>query len=91
MIEYVVRHQNRFEFNCLFTNNLVELLSTSIEVSNLLNSELFNYHFAFDDWANQHADPSTVIMPFNGNPMQLRTQYEEAFVGKIDYSASGKH
>ena len=87
MIEYVVRHQNRFEFNCLFSHNLVELLEKATKVSTLLNSELFNYHFTFDDWENQHADPRTVVMPFNGNPMKLRQLYEETFKGKIDYDA----
>ena len=63
-------------------------------MSSLLDSELFNYHFTFDDWANQHADPGTVKAPFNGNPMQLRRLYGEAFrygTKTIDYDAPGKH
>lgn len=51
----------------------------------MLDSELFNYHFDFDDWDNKHADSTTIQAPFNGNPLQLRDEYRNVFKGKLDY------
>jgi hypothetical protein len=50
MISYIVKYQNSFVYSHLFKFNLVELLLKEVEMTALLESDIFNYTFDFDEW-----------------------------------------
>ena len=91
MIDYIVRHQNRYEFNYLFRRNLCKLLINEVGCASLLQSEIFNPHVDFDQWPVKSANGDKVIRPFNGNHLQLRSHYEDVFdVEQDNQNAKGK-
>ena len=48
MIEYILIYQNNYAYSILFLDNFVDLLNKGCKCSDLLQSEIFNYHFDFD-------------------------------------------
>lgn len=59
------------------------LMEKGIELSDLLNSNIFYYKFDFQDWPTIHENPSALILPYNDNIFRLRDYYESMF-GKLD-------
>ena len=52
---------------------------SGIKVTELLSSEIFCYTFDYDDWPSTHTDDSTLVRPFNGNSLDLRSAYRDIF------------
>jgi hypothetical protein len=50
MINYIIVYQNSFVYAHLFEHNLVELIEKEVEITPLLDSEVLNYTFDFDQW-----------------------------------------
>ena len=57
LIDHVICHQNSFIFSFLFSKNLVHLMEKGVEVSNLLNSNIFYFEFDFQSWPSIHENP----------------------------------
>lgn len=91
MIHYIVRHQNRYEFNYLFRRNMRKLLMNDVACSSLLQSQIFNCHLDFDQWPVKATDPDKIIRPFNGNHLQLRSAHERVFGAPETRSCCGSN
>ena len=55
------------------------LLEKGVEVSHLLNSNVFQYEFFYDDWPSTHTNNQVYIRPFNHNIFNIRGQYKKVF------------
>ena len=54
MINYIVEYQNDYVFNNLFNHIFVDLMNRGVNVTPLLESNIFNYSFDFDEWPGIH-------------------------------------
>ena len=45
----------------------------------MLDSQIFNYEFDYDEWPSTHHDPSEELRPFNENMFMLRKYYSTVF------------
>ena len=81
MIAYIVKYQNNFVSSFLFTNNLVKLIETGIEIAPLLSDDcqIFRYKLNCDQWANNHTNDNTFLKPYNGSLFELGNKYNEIF------------
>jgi len=50
-----------------------------ISVRELLDSDVFNYHFDFDQWPSVHTNDDLRLRPFSGSLFDLRSQYSKIF------------
>lgn len=79
MNDHVVKYQNSFVFSYLYEDILVEMIEKGLEVSSLLESNIFCFQIDFPDWPAIHSNPETIVAPFNGNIFTLRNFYQELF------------
>ena len=79
MISYILKYQNSFVYGNLFTHNLVEMLDKEVRLSELLNSNIFNYVFDFDAWPGTNTDVSKHLKPYNDSVFSLREIYPIIF------------
>ena len=88
MIEYMVKYQNNFVSSFIFLKNFHILLEKDIPVRKLLDSEIFNYTFDFDEWPGNHPfkgpedddeEPIPVMKPYSGSIFRIRKQYPNVF------------
>jgi hypothetical protein len=50
MIDYIVKNQNSYVYSFLFHKNFVDLVNRGIRVTPLLESQIFNRLFDYDEW-----------------------------------------
>lgn len=68
IIDYLVKHQNSYVYFFLFRENFIKLLRKgSINISALLNSNIFYHQFDFMGWPSIHEDDSTILAPYNNS------------------------
>ena len=79
MIDYIIHHQNSFVYSHLFENNLVDLIHKGVEMDRLLDSEVFNYVFDYDEWPTTSTDSQKILAPYNGSMFKLRYEYPKIF------------
>jgi hypothetical protein len=79
IIDYVVKHQNNFVFNNLFKDNLINMLFRGVHVEPLLESQILNFDFEYDQWANSSCEYDKVMAPYNLSILKLRFQYPSVF------------
>jgi hypothetical protein len=63
----------------LFTKNFNVILEKGIELAPLLESDVFNYHYDFDEWPSTHTNDETTIRPYNLSIFNLRQHYLTTF------------
>lgn len=56
----------------MFDKIFPELFMKGINMVELLNSEIFNFSFDFDDWPSSHYNDSEVSKPYNGSVFDIR-------------------
>ena len=56
MIKYVIKNQNSYVYSYLFKQNLVDLMEIGIEISELLDSNVFIHQFDFVEWPTTHTN-----------------------------------
>lgn len=66
----------------MFKKNMGELLSKGIEISELLNAQIFSYNFDFDEWPSSHTNDQFYNRPYNGSIFDLRYNYSSVFPEK---------
>ena len=49
----------------LFKKNFPIFIEKGIDVKNLLESNIFNYEFDFDDWPSTHNNDAEELRPYN--------------------------
>jgi len=77
-----VKYQNNYVSSFLFLKNFPTFIEKGIEVKPLLDSQIFNYEFDYDDWPSTHNNQSEELRPFNENLFQLREHYKTVFPEK---------
>lgn len=55
-INYIVTFQNEFAFNFLFKECMIDLIEKGIRITKLLQSDLFEHTFEFEDWPGIHTN-----------------------------------
>jgi len=56
MIKYIIHYQNDYRYAHLFQTNLIELIQKEVEITPLLNSDVLNYTFDYDEWTSSTSD-----------------------------------
>ena len=79
MVDYIVKYQNSYISSFLFKKNFPVLLEKGIEVSSLLNSNIFCYSFDYDEWPSTHYHQESYIRAYNSSIFDLRYKYREIF------------
>jgi hypothetical protein len=54
IIEFIVVYQNNFSSSFIFNKNFPILLKKGISMAKLLNSNVFQFSFDFDEWPGTH-------------------------------------
>lgn len=80
MVDYIIEYQNNFVSSYLFLNNLRDLIEKEVELSGLLNSNVFSFTFDYDEWPSTHSDEKKYIRPYNGSIFEIRNHYRSIFV-----------
>ena len=63
----------------MFRKNFYTLLEKNVQVSDLLNSNIFCYTFDYDEWPSTHTIDDEVMRPYNGSIFELRFKYDQIF------------
>mgnify|MGYP006095465019 CR=1 FL=1 len=63
----------------MFNKNLCGIIEMGLEVTDLLNSQVYKSKFDFDEWPGSHPNKEKEIRPFNGSFFHVRHAYEELF------------
>lgn len=79
MINYIIKYQNSYVYSYLFEDNLVDLLQKGINVSGLLNSDIFFHRFDFESWPAIHHCDLSISTHYNNSIFELRHNYAEVF------------
>ena len=67
IIDYIVRYQNYFVSSYLFNKNLPNLIEKGVFIKALLDSDVFQFTFDFDEWPSTHFNPEEELRPYNLN------------------------
>jgi hypothetical protein len=78
----------------LFSRNFPLILEKGIELTALLESNVFLYHFDLDEWPSTHTNDQRIIRPYNNSLFNLRQHYlttfpEESFARMPDADSGG--
>lgn len=71
-MNYICKYQDNLYSSYLFSKNFSLLFEKGINMVELLNSNVFNYSFDFDEWPSSHFDDSDVSKPYNGSVFDIR-------------------
>jgi hypothetical protein len=58
---------------------MVELFIKEVDMTALLESEIFNYTFDFDEWPATNSDPHKSMVPYNKSLFKIRNNYSDLF------------
>lgn len=75
----MVVYQNNYTSSFLFRKVMHKLINKGVEVSSLLNSQIFAFQFDYDEWPSTHTDDNSYMRPYNGSIFDLRKKYHEIF------------
>ena len=59
-------------------------------MSRVLRSEIFSFHFDYDEWPSNHVDDKTYYRPYNESIFELRGMYRKVFHEKEFEDISGR-
>lgn len=82
MIDYIVKYQNNYVSSYLFLKNFPILLEKGIKLQPLLDSQVFNKTFDYDEWPSTHHNDATYIRPYNDSIFTIRHNYAKVFPEK---------
>jgi hypothetical protein len=55
------------------------MIEKGVECIGLLNSNVFQYEFDYDDWPATHTDEGEYERPFNDSIFHIRSHYKTVF------------
>lgn len=79
IIEYICVYQNSFISSFLFKKIMPDLIEKGISIASLMNSNVFNYEFDFDEWPATHTNSDEDLRPYNDSIFMLRKHYKTVF------------
>jgi len=79
MIQYIVKYQNSFISSFLFLKIFPFLVEKSINITPLLNSNVFNHEFDYDEWPSTHYNSEDCLRPYNDNIFMIMKHYRTVF------------
>ena len=79
IIDYIIKHQNNYVYSYLFENNLVSIIEKGIEITDLLNSDVFCHRFDYQEWPAMHLNDKYKIDKYNDSMFKLRGNYQTVF------------
>jgi len=79
MIAYIVKYQNNYISSSLFIKTLPDLVEKGVSVINLLNSNVFQFTFDYDEWPGNHKNDEECIRPYNHSIFKLRHHYKSVY------------
>lgn len=79
IINYCIQYQNNYTSSFLFLQNLPTIFEKGIDVIGLIDSDVFNYTFDFDQWPSVHTNHDRVLKPYHGSLFNLREEYSKIF------------
>jgi hypothetical protein len=65
IINYILNYQNNYISAFLFSKNFPAILEMGVELTPLMNSEVFLFHFDLDEWPMTSTNDETCIRPYN--------------------------
>lgn len=63
----------------IFLKNFTLLLEKGIEVAQLLDSDIFEYTFDYDEWPGVHYNEDSFLRPYNESLFYIRFHYKSVF------------
>lgn len=80
ILDYMVLHQNRFApTSYLFRTCFLQLIKKGVELTKVLDSDIFCFKFDYDEWPSTHTDKTKYLRPFNGSIFDVRDMYYKVF------------
>lgn len=79
MMKYIKKYQNNYTSFYLFNLNFQIILEKGIDVSGILDSNIFTYQIDYEEWPSTHTDNSRLVEPFNDSIFNIRNQYHKIF------------
>ena len=76
IIDYIVTHQNSFIYSYLFKKILISLINRGVQVSKLLDSDIFQHQFNFELWPSTHSNGESMQKFYNNSFFDLRNKYD---------------
>lgn len=79
ILDYIIKYQNSYVHSYLFKDNFVKLMDIGVEVTDLLNSNVFVYRFDFHEWPSIHNSNAECLKTYNKTIFELKQSYLEVF------------
>ena len=79
MVSYIIKYQNSFVYSHLFRYIIIDMFKKGASMTELLESEIFNYTFDFDEWPATNQDPNKQMVPYTKSLFNIRKCYQELF------------
>lgn len=79
IIKYICTYQNSFASSYLFVKILPTLIEKGVEVNELLDSNVFQYEFDYDEWPGIHTNDGEYVRPYNDSIFNIRKHYKTVF------------
>ena len=84
MVSYIIKYQNSFVYSHLFRYLVIDMFKKGAEMTPLLESEIFNYTFDFDEWPATNSDPNKQMVPYTKSLFRIRNSYKELFPNQYE-------
>jgi len=78
-MKYITKYQNNYVSFFLFNKNFALILAKGLDVSGILDSNIFNYTIDYEEWPSTHTNDERMVEPYNLSIFDLRGQYKEVF------------
>ena len=59
--------------------NFSSIIEKGVQVSDLMQSDVFQIHLDYDEWPGTHHNDKKMIMPYTGSMFGIRDQYKTIF------------
>lgn len=79
IVNYIVNFQNSYVYSNLFKYNFVDLVNKGVTLKPLLQSNIFQYTFEFEEWPATNQNTQQMLKPYNDSIFKLRNQYHKVF------------
>ena len=90
IIDHIINYQNNYISCFLFQKNFSNLIDKGVKMSRVLRSEIFSFHFDYDEWPSNHVDDNTYYRPYNESIFELRGMYRKVFYEEEFEDISGR-
>lgn len=79
MVNYMIKYQNSHTYFHLFQHTIVDMLQKGVTMAPLMNSNICNWQFDFDEWPATHHNTSLMMRGYNDSVFELRYKYPNVF------------